>query len=97
MMYSSGLPALKVHERRKPKCFEKNASCAARLRQFKAMWLIAEGSIRSVRKMPTLHQRTIGQLIDVGWPLKRRGIVPQKAAGFVNNILTPLLWFGPAP
>jgi len=66
MMYSSGLPALKVHERRKPKCFEKNASCAARLRQFKAMWLIAEGAITSVHKMPTLHQGTIGQLIDVG-------------------------------
>jgi len=36
------------------------------------------------------------QLIDVGWPLQRRGIVPQNAAGVVNTIGTHLASFEPA-
>ena len=36
------------------------------------------------------------QLIDVGWPLQRRGIVPQNAAGAVNTLQTHLGSFEPA-
>jgi hypothetical protein len=36
------------------------------------------------------------QLIDVGWPLQRRGIVPQNTAGVVNTIQTHLASFEPA-
>ena len=35
------------------------------------------------------------QLIDVGWPLQRRGIVPQNAAGAVNTLQTHLGSFEP--
>jgi hypothetical protein len=36
------------------------------------------------------------QLIDVGWPLQRRGIVPQNTAGVVNGIQAHLASFEPA-
>jgi hypothetical protein len=36
------------------------------------------------------------QLIDVGWPLQRRGIVPQNAAVVVNSLQTHLASFEPA-
>jgi Protein of unknown function (DUF4239) len=35
------------------------------------------------------------QLIDVGWPLQQRGIVPQNTAGVVNTIQTHLASFEP--
>jgi hypothetical protein len=36
------------------------------------------------------------QVIDVGWPLQRRGIVPQNALGVVNTIQAHLATFEPA-
>jgi len=36
------------------------------------------------------------RLIDVAWPLQRRGIAPQNAAGVVNTIQTHLATFEPA-
>ena len=42
-----------------------------------------------------LREYTRG-LIDVGWPLQRRGIVPQNAAGVMNSIQKHLASFEPA-